>query len=90
MFAVNLVTGVVDDSVPSGLSRISVTYNGDGSYSVLTIADAFVSDSGNYTCSVTCAAERVVNGVLEQVPMMSRETRSVTVQGTYVHTYVSA
>ena len=86
MFAINLVTEVMDVTVPMNLP-ISVTYDANNSYSVLTITDAFISDSGNYTCSVTCEAERVEEGVLERVPETSRETREVIVQGMYIHMY---
>ena len=87
MFAINLVTKVMDVSVPMYLP-ISVTYDADNRYSVLTITDAFISDSGNYTCSVTCEAERVMEGMLERVPETSRETREVIVQGMYIHMYI--
>ena len=88
VFAINLVTEVMDVTVPMDLP-ISVTYDAINRYSVLTITDAFISDSGNYTCSVTCEAEKVVNGVLERVPETRRETREVIVQGTYICTYNS-
>lgn len=82
VFAVNLVTGVVDVNTTANLG-LEVTYDNAESNSVLTIPDAFVDDSGTYTCVVTCAAERIVSGVLRLEDVSSRAAHSVLVQGEY-------
>ena len=49
--------------------------------STLQVTDAFITDSANYTCAVTCRARQVVRGEMQQVSDEFSATREVLVLG---------
>ena len=61
-------------------STASVTADFAGR-STLQVTDAFITDSANYTCAVTCRAQQVVRGEVEQVSEEFSATREVLVLG---------
>ena len=59
----------------------SVTADFDACRSTLQVTGAFITDSANYTCAVTCRARQVVRGEVEQVSDEFSATREVLVLG---------
>ena len=50
-------------------------------WSTLQVTDAFITDSANYTCAVTCGARQVVRGEVQQLSEEFSATREVLVLG---------
>ena len=65
----------------SGTSTASVTTNFAARSSTLQVTDAFITDSANYTCAVTCRARQVVRGEVLEVSEEFSATREVFVLG---------
>ena len=59
----------------------SVTTDFAARWSALQVTGAFITDSANYTCAVTCRARQVVRGEVEQVSDDFSATREVLVLG---------
>ena len=59
----------------------SVTTNFAALSSTLQVTDAFITDSANYTCAVTCRARQVVRGEVLEVSEEFSATREVLVLG---------
>ena len=59
----------------------SVTTNFAAQSSTLLVTDAFITDSANYTCAVTCRARQVVRGEVLEVSEEFSATREVLVLG---------
>ena len=59
----------------------SVTTNFPDQSSTLQVTDAFITDSANYTCAVTCRARQVVRGEVLEVSEEFSATREVLVLG---------
>ena len=69
----DLVSGTTLMS-PSG---VSVASSSEDSQSILTIADASITDTGNYTCAVSCGAKDVAfnmiaDDLLRTVPILGK------------------
>ena len=63
----------------------SVTADFVARRSTLQVTDAFITDSANYTCAVTCRARQVVRGEVEQVSEEFSATREVLVLGKWTN-----
>ena len=59
----------------------SVTTKFAARSSTLQVTDAFITDSANYTCAVTCRARQVVRGEVLVVSEEFSATREVLVLG---------
>ena len=59
----------------------SVTTNFAAQSSTLQVTDAFITDSANYTCAVTCRARQVVRGEVLEVSEEFSATREALVLG---------
>ena len=59
----------------------SVTTNFAAQSSTLQVTDAFITDSANYTCAVTCRARQVARGEVLEVSEEFSATREVLVLG---------
>ena len=59
----------------------SVTADFAARWSTLQVTEAFITDSANYTCAVTCRARQVVRGEVLQVSEEFSATREVLVLG---------
>ena len=59
----------------------NVTTNFAARRSTLQVTEAFITDSANYTCAVTCRARQVVRGEVQQVSEEFSATREVLVLG---------
>ena len=59
----------------------SVTTNFAARSSTLQVTDAFITDSANYTCAVTCRAQQVVRGEVLEVSDQFSTTREVLMLG---------
>ena len=59
----------------------SVTADFVAHRSTLQVAGAFITDSANYTCAVTCRAQQVIRGDVEQVSEEFSASREVLVLG---------
>ena len=71
LYSRDLVSGVTVDSTSA-----SVTVEVEGLNSTLTFSQ--VSDSGNYTCAVTCRAK---DSAEEDIPVQFRTTKEVLIYG---------
>ena len=63
----------------SGSTRVTADFA--ARWSTLQVAEAFITDSANYTCAVTCRARQVVRGEVQQVSEEFSATREVLVLG---------
>ena len=59
----------------------SVTVDFAARRSTLQVTDAFITDSANYTCAVTCRAQQVVRGEVQEALEEFSATREVVVLG---------
>ena len=75
------VRGVQLEEYGSFSSTASVTTNFAARSSTLQVTDAFITDSANYTCAVTCRARQVVRGEMLEVSEEFSATREVLVLG---------
>ena len=71
LYSMDLVSG---DTVDSTSTSVSVEVEGLSS----TLTFSQVSDSGNYTCAVTCIAK---NSAEEDIPVQFRVTKEVLIYG---------
>ena len=77
----DLVRGVEKREYGSFTGSASVTADLAARWSILLVTDAFITDSANYTCAVTCRARQVVRGEVQQVSEEFSATREVLVLG---------
>ena len=77
----DLVRGVERQEYGSFTGSPSVTVDFAARWSTLQVTDAFITDSANYTCAVTCGARQVVRGEVQQVSEGFSATREVLVLG---------
>ena len=75
------VRGVERMEYGSFSGSASLIANFAARWSTLQVADAFITDSANYTCAVTCRARQVVRGEVLQVSEEFSATREVLVLG---------
>ena len=75
------VRGVERQKYGSFTGSASVTVDFAARWSTLQVTDAFITDSANYTCAVTCRARQVVRGEVQQVSEEFSATREVLVLG---------
>ena len=75
------VRGVERQEYGSFTGSPSVTVDFAVHRSTLQVTDAFINDSANYTCAVTCRAQQVVRGEVQQVSEEFSATREVLVLG---------
>ena len=75
------VRGVQLEEYGSFSGTASVTSNFAAQSSTLQVTDAFITDSANYTCAVTCCAQQVVRGEVLEVSEEFSATREVLVLG---------
>ena len=75
------VRGLQLEEYGSFSGTASVTTNFAAQSSTLQVTDAFITDSANYTCAVTCRARQVVRGEVLEVSEEFSATREVLVLG---------
>ena len=75
------VRGLQLEEYGSFSGTASVTTNFGARSSTLQVTDAFITDSANYTCAVTCHARQVVMGEMLEVSEEFSATREVLVLG---------
>ena len=75
------VRGVERQEYGNFVGSPSVTADFAARWSTLQVTDAFITDSANYTCAVTCRARQVVRGEVQQVSEEFSATREVLVLG---------
>ena len=80
-FAEDRVRGVQLEEYGSFSGTANVTTNFAAQSSTLQVTDAFITDSANYTCAVTCRARQVVRGEVLVVSEEFSATREVLVLG---------
>ena len=68
-------------SMGASVALLNVTTNFAAQSSTLQVTDAFITDSANYTCAVTCRARQVVRGEVLEVSEEFSATREVLVLG---------
>ena len=73
----------------SGNASVTVTADFADRWSTLQVAYAFITDSANYTCAVTCRARQVVRGGVQQVSEEFSATREVLVLGKWAFSFLS-
>lgn len=77
----DLVKGVERKECGTFSGTAIVTTDIVAHWSALQVTDAFITDSANYTCAVTCRARKVVRGEVENVSEKFSATREVLVLG---------
>ena len=75
------IRGVQLEEYGSFSGTASVTTNFAAQSSTLQVTGAFITDSANYTCAVTCRARQVVRGKVLEVSEEFSATREVLVLG---------
>ena len=75
------VRGLQLEKYGSFSGTASVITNFAARSSTLQVTDAFITDSANYTCAVTCRARQVVRGEVLVVSEEFSATREVLVLG---------
>ena len=80
-YAEDRARGLEPEEYGSSSGTTSVTTNFVAQSSALLVTDAFITDSANYTCAVTCRARQVVRGEVLEVSEEFSATREVLVLG---------
>ena len=82
------VRGVERQEYGNFVGSANVTVYFAAHWSTLQVTGAFITDSANYTCAVTCRARQVVRGEVQQVSEEFSATREVLVLGKWTFCYI--